>query len=295
MKTMERSREIRRIQLYARKHVSGLFAGMYESLARGRGLTFASVRPYVFGDDVRTIDWKVTARVGTPHIKEFVEERERTVIIALDGSRSLFFGTQARTKRETAAELAAILAYCAALANDRAGLLLFTDRVEKLIPAAKGRNHIARVIHEILTFAPRHHGTDLGSVLRTLERTTPRHSVIFLVSDFQQPLNTYEQALLRLAVHQHLVVVRIQDFRETTLPSVGLVRFQDAETDQTTWVDTSSRQWAQQFQQEVAAQRQAVDALLTRAGVDRVDLESTSDVASALLQAFQQFRERSRR
>lgn len=295
MNATQRSREIRRIQLYARKHVTGLFAGMYESLAKGRGLTFASVRPYIFGDDVRAIDWKVTARVGATHIKEFVEERERTVIIALDGSRSLFFGTQARTKRETAAELAAILAYSAAFAHDRAGLLLFTDRVEKLVPAAKGRHHIARVIHEILTFAPRHTGTDLGAVLRTLERTTPRHSVIFLVSDFMQPLPAYQNALRRLAVHQHIVAVRVQDFRETALPAVGLVRLEDAETNQTTWVDTSSRQWAQQFQQETAAQRQAFKALLAQAGVDHVELENTSDVAGELLRAFQQFRERKRR
>jgi uncharacterized protein (DUF58 family) len=247
MLTHEQLAHVKAIELRSRKLVAGMFAGAYHSVYKGKGLAFSSVRPYDYGDDFRTIDWKVTARTGQPHIKQFVEERELTLFIVLDGSASLFFGTQIRQKRDFAAELAAILAYCATLNNDRVGLLIHTETVELLVPPRKGKNHIMRLISDIETFQPKGTQTNLGLAFQTAQRITPSGSLIFVVSDFLAPVDSYQQALY-IAQQKHRVsCFVIQDALEQNIPQIGMLNIQDSETQQTHLIDTSSKEWQKNF------------------------------------------------
>src|SRR5438874_4115181 len=232
-------RQIRRLQLKARRAVEDLLGGEYHSIFKGTGIAFEEVREYQPGDDIRAIDWNVTARMGHPFVKRFIEERELTVLLAVDCSASQRFGTRLQQKREVAAELAAVLAFSAVSNNDRVGLVQFTDRVERFVPPRKGARHVLRLIRDVLFHQPRRTGTSLREGLDFLNRVRRRRAIVFLFSDFLD--EGYELAFKRTGRRHDLIAVRVADPREEDLPAVGLLRVEDAETGERLLVDTSSR------------------------------------------------------
>jgi uncharacterized protein (DUF58 family) len=282
---------IRHIEIRTRHLVNDSFAGEYQAIFKGRGMEFDEVRRYQPGDEVRTIDWNVTARMGEPFVKRYVEERELTVMLAFDASASGHFGTAGRLKREVAAELGAVLAFSAISNNDKVGLLAFTDQVELHIPPRKGRRHVLRLIRELLAFEPTGHGTDIALALDQLNRVLKRRAIIFLISDFMIPQGAkttrYERALLVTNRRHDLVAVTLTDPRETAWPAAGLVALQDAETGATTWADSSDPAWRQAFAQQAQARRAARDAAFTHAQVDQVNVMVGEDYVSPLLGFFE--------
>jgi uncharacterized protein (DUF58 family) len=288
-------RRIRRIELRTHRLVHNMFSGAYQSIYKGRGLSFASVRPYVPGDDVRSIDWKVTARAGEPYIKEFVEERELTLMLVIDGSASVLFGTQDKQKRDFAAELGSVLAYTANANNDRAGLVIFSDHLEHYIPPQKSRNHILRLIRDLLTFETQGTGTDMAAALRTVNRVLRPGAIVFILSDFLTPPETYQQELLLTSKRHETIAVVLSDPLEESFPDVGMMGLQDAETGDVQWVDTSSTQWQKGFRNQrlqFAAQREET---LKHAAVERVDIPPDGDYVRALVHFFQKQARKRRR
>jgi uncharacterized protein (DUF58 family) len=240
-------RKIRCIEIQTRHLVNDVFSGEYHSVFKGRGMEFSEVREYQRGDSVRTIDWNVTARMGRPFVKKFVEERELTVILMVDASSSGEFGTCRKSKREIAAEISALLAFSAIKNNDRVGLIIFTDQVEKFVPPKKGTKHVLRVIRELLYFHPQGRGTDIAAALEYLNRLTRRKAVVFLISDFLD--SGYTKALQVINKRHDLVAVCVNDPRELTLPKVGYVQLEDAETGEMILRDTSDRSFVHSFAQ----------------------------------------------
>lgn len=288
MLTSETLSRIRKIQIYSRKLVSNHFAGAYHAVFKGRGITFDNVRPYTPGDNIRDIDWNVTARMGEPFVKQYVEERELTVILAIDTSASMHFGTRSRTKHALAAELSAVLAYAAIQNNDQVGLILFGEKIEKVIPPRKGRNHILRIIRELLVMPSAGAGTNLGLAIQTLQRTVPRRAIIFILSDFLAPIKSYQSSLVALNQRHDVIAVILTDPLEQQWPAVGIVRVQDAETGHISYVDTGSSRWRQLFIQRVDKHRDMRDKLLARSGIDRLEIVTNQDYISALSRFFQQ-------
>ncbi|MEA3297708.1 MAG: DUF58 domain-containing protein [candidate division Zixibacteria bacterium] len=259
-------RKIRRIEIRTRKLVNDLFSGEYHSTFKGQGMEFEEVRQYEPGDDIRLIDWNVTARTGYPHIKKFKEERELSVVLLVDASSSGRFGTRERYKSETAAELCALLAFSAIKNNDKVGMIIFTDRIEKFIPPKKGRAHVLRLISEILYFEPVGNGTDIGGALEYLSKVIRRKSVVFLVSDF---LSEGFYQPLRIANSKHdIIAVKITDPRETGFDDVGLIELEDAETGEILLVDTGSKVFRREF-----AARADEDVLNLKRGFQLIDLD----------------------
>jgi uncharacterized protein (DUF58 family) len=281
--------------------VNDNFAGEYQAIFKGRGMEFDRVRQYQPGDEVRSIDWNVTARMGAPFVKSYVEERELTVMLAVDASASGHFGTAGRFKREIAAELGAVLAFSAILNNDKVGLLTFTDRVELQIPPRKGRRHVLRLIRDLLAFEPAGRGTNISLALDRLNHTLRRRAIIFLISDFMvsapQPsdLQAYQRALLVTNRRHDLVAVTLTDPREMDWPAIGLVALKDAETGATAWVDSGDTRWRKAFAQQAVARQQARDAAMTRAQVDRIDVTVGQDYVAPLLAFFEMRARRLRR
>jgi uncharacterized protein (DUF58 family) len=275
---------VRRIEIRTRRLVEETFSGEYHSVFRGRGMEFREVREYVPGDDVRTIDWNVTARTGQPFVKLFDEERELTVVLAADVSRSGRFGSGERTKAEIVAELCGALAFSAISNEDKVGLVLFSDRVELFVPPDKGRSHVLRLIRELLTFAPEGRGTDLEPPLQLLGSVLKRKATIFLVSDFWA--GEFGVSLRPVARRHDVVAVRVRDPRETELPPVGLIQWVDAESGETAVVDASSAE----TRRELAERGRAVDARLERllrgSGVDLVDVDTSRSYVEPLQQFF---------
>ena len=268
---------VRRIEIRTRRLVEEVFSGEYHSVFKGTGMEFREVREYVPGDDIRTIDWNVTARTGDPFVKLFEEERELTVMLAVDMSRSGWFGSGERTKVEIAAELCGVLAFCAIANKDKVGLVLFSDKVEKFVPPAKGKNHVLRLIRELLTFVPSGRGTDLNEPLRLLGSVLKRKATIFLVSDFWA--GDFSVSLSVLSRRHDMVAVRIRDPKEAALPAVGLIRWRDAETGAQRLVDSSDRLFAGELAAAVAAHDGQLERVLQSRGVDLVDIDVTrSDV-----------------
>src|SRR5712692_9850753 len=249
-------RQVRRLQLRARRAVEDILGGEYHSVFRGTGMAFEEVREYQPGDDIRTIDWNVTARMGHPFIKRFIEERELTVMLLVDCSGSQQFGTQVQQKKEVIAELAAVLAFSAINNNDKVGLIAFTDRIERFVPPRKGSRHVLRLIRDVLFFQPTHRGTALHEALDYLNRILRRRSIVFLLSDFLD--QGFEYALKRTARHHDLIAIRISDPREEELPAVGLLELEDAETGQRLLVDTGSRQVRAAYAAAAVARREAI-------------------------------------
>jgi uncharacterized protein (DUF58 family) len=282
--------KVRRIEITTRSMVRDTFAGSYESIFKGRGMEFDEVREYQPGDDIRTIDWNVTARTGWLHVKKYVEERELTVLIVFDASGSFDFGTSMRLKRELAAEVGAVLAFAAIRNNDKVGLLVFTDDIETFIPPRKGRKHVLRIIREILHFRPRSRGTDIGFALRHAMRVVKRHSVMFCISDFRD--SGYEKALTVANRKHDVVAVTISDPKETGIPPLGLLEVEDGETGERVVLDLRTQRFADEFREAAADAISTRDAIFTRAKVDEIGLRTDQEYVEPLVRFF---RERQRR
>ncbi len=286
-------RQIRRLHLKARRAVENLLGGEYHSVFKGTGIVFEEVREYQPGDDIRSIDWNVTARMGHPFVKRFIEERELTVMLLVDCSGSQHFGTLSQQKREVAAELAAVLAFSAVSNNDRVGLVQFTDRIERFVPPHKGTRHVLRLIRDVLFFQPEHKGTSLREALDFLNRVLRRRVIVFLMSDFLDV--EFERAYKRAGRRHDLVGVRITDPREEALPSVGLVQLEDAETGQCLLLDTRSRAVRERYAEEARRRREAVAQLARSAGTDLIDVSTDGGHLDALLRFFRLRERRQRR
>ena len=276
-------KKAKRIEITARRLVDEQLGGQYHSVFKGRGLIFSDVRPYYPGDDVRAIDWNITARMNAPHVKQFVEERDRTVNLVIDMSASGFFGSAGATKREIAAELAAVVAFSAIKNNDRVGLYIVTDKVERYIPPKKGRKHVLRVIGEILTFKPKSRGTDLAKGLDFLGKVAKRRSVVFFVSDF---LSSGWERAMRIASRRHEIVpVVVGDPMESVLPSVGLLMLEDLETGAVIEVDTS-RGMRRDFEAQSLHAAEQREQALRRLNLDVVTVTTDQPYVDALIAFF---------
>jgi len=286
--TAELMARIRQIEIRTRRLVADQFAGDYHSVFKGSGMEFDEVRPYQPGDEVRTIDWNVTARMGQPFVKRYTEAREATVMLVVDASASGDFGTVSRMKRELAAELAAVLAFAATSNHDRVGLIVFTDRIELHIPPRRGRRHILRIVREMLAFEPQGSGTDIVHALDHLNRIYEKRTIVFLVSDFQCAPETLRKALFRTSSRHDTIAVDLHDPMERSMPGVGLLALEDAENGRTVWVDTANRQWRTTFAARTEAHEAAKTTVLRRAGVDRIVLDTETDYVSPLERFFKQ-------
>ncbi|HYW31539.1 MAG TPA: DUF58 domain-containing protein [Gemmatimonas sp.] len=283
-------RQVRRIELRTRRLLDSTFSGEYRSLFKGQGMEFAEVREYQPGDEVRTIDWNVSARMGRPFVKRFVEERELTIMLALDLSGSARFGTRSRFKHDLAIELAGVLSLAAVRNNDRVGLMLFSDRVEHALPARKGRKHALRLIRDLVTVAPTGRGTNVSVAVDRLMRLLPHRSVVFLCSDFLT--DELEKPLARLAQRHDVIAVTLEDPSERVLPDIGPARLQDPETGERVEIDTSHPAVRASFAKQVAAEDAARRSLFARLGLDEIVVHTEHGYVDALL-AF--FRARTRR
>ena len=284
MLTRELLQKVRRIEIKTRRLVNEIFSGQYGSVFRGLGMEFAEVREYVPGDDVRTIDWNVTARMNHPYIKKFVAEREMTVMLMVDMSASLRFGTAAQWKSDLAAEVAAVLGFSAIRNNDKVGLCLFTDRVEQFLRPQKGRTHTLRLVREVLSFVPRHTTTNLDEALRYLNRVLKRKTVVFLLSDFYQ----VNERLLAITHKRHdLIALQTIDPREKTLPAGGLLSLVDAETGREHIVDTAALRTRQAYGQQTTARQTELKSLFLRHGIDHIELGTDRSFVQPLMAFFQ--------
>jgi len=282
-------KQVRRIEIATRRKVTTRFAGGYLSTFRGQGMEFDEVREYRPGDEIRAIDWNVTARTGQTHVKRFVVEREMSVLLVVDASASLGFGSGERTKGEVATELATLLAALAVRSQDRVGLVLATDRVERYVPPGKGPRHLYRVIRELVTHRRAGTGTDLGAALDFARRVAPRHSTVFLVSDFVLPEDTHalERSLAHAALRHDLIAISVDDPREADLPAVGLLAVEDPESGRTTVVDTGDPAFRAAHRERVAERRAALLRLFARHGVDHVPLSTAASTVDPMLRFFQ--------
>jgi uncharacterized protein (DUF58 family) len=276
--------KVRRIEIRTRSIVESILSGEYQSVFKGRGMEFSEVRTYIDGDDVRSIDWNVTARMGQPYVKKHVEERELTVMLCVDASLSGHFGSVDRFKDEIGVELCALLAFSAIKNNDRVGLIIFTSEVEKYIPPKKGKNHVLRVIRELLYFKPRKSGTDIGAALGYLSRVLTKKSVVFCVSDF---IASGFEAPMRVAGRRHdLIAVSITDPREKSLPDIGLVELVDPETGTTMLVDSRDKSLRTVFAQESDRRRRGLSAFFRANGIDEIPIATESDYVDPLVLFF---------
>ena len=282
--THEILRKIRRLELRTRRLVESSFAGQYQSVFKGRGMNFEEVRPYSPGDEIRAIDWNVTARTGEPYIKKFTEEREMTVIILLDVSASGNFGSVEQSKRELAAEVAAILAFSAIHNNDKVGLILFSDRVELFIPPKKGRLHILRLIREMIYFFPKGRGTDLAGALEYMNKVVTRRAVVFLISDFLT--GDFTRSLTVSAKRHDMVALPIVDPAEEALPDVGVILLEDPETGEQIEVNTSSRPLSRDYAELATLRSKELGTLFGARGVDVVPLRTDGDYLPVLRNFF---------
>ena len=284
-KQKELLRKVRKIEIVSRKVVNELLGGEYKSVFKGRGMEFDEVREYQPGDEMRTIDWNVTARVGRPFVKRYIEEREQAMYFLLDLSASGTFNSLGhQSKNETAAELCGILAFSAIQNNDKVGLIIFTQEVELFIPAEKGQQHVLHIIREILSFEPQHAGTNLTCALDTLGRMVKRSCIAFLISDFLD--SGYEKALKQAAFHFDLIAVTIADPRELTLPNAGLIELRDAETGEQRLIDSSSAAARKRFRVTAEARRTALHRVFTQHDIDHIDIQTHLDPIRDLVRFF---------
>lgn len=278
-------RKIRRIEIRTKRLVDEVFSGEYQSVFKGRGMEFSEVREYLPGDDVRAIDWNVTARTGHPFVKKFEEERELTIMFLVDASASGGFGTFSRTKAELIAELCALLAFSATRNNDRVGLIVFTDRVEKVVPPRKGRTHVLRVVRELLFFRPEGRGTDISAALDYLTGVVRRHAVVFLVSDFIA--EDFEKKLSVANRRYDLIAVEVSDPKEEELPALGLVEMEDPETGERVVVDTGESGFRDRFAGIRGQEKLRRQRLFRKLGVDSISVSTDKDYVGPLERFFQ--------
>jgi uncharacterized protein (DUF58 family) len=291
MISKELAKKIRYIQIYTSKAVNDVLAGEYESIFKGRGMSFSEVREYQIGDDIRTIDWNVTARTGSPHVKLYVEERELTVFFLVDVSASGAFGSMQQTKNEAAAEICALLAFSAIKNNDKVGLILFTDHVEKFIPAAKGATHVLRIIRELLNFSPQKQQTSITGAVEYLSRVTTQRSVVFLISDFFS--EGYEKSLRVMGKRHDFIAVSVTDPREMSLPDVGLIELEDAETGELVLIDTGSKAIRRKYETLGTEHRSQLRRLFRTIDVDHLEVINGRNYVRDLIRFFR-MRERKR-
>ena len=285
MEATELFKKVRKIEIKTRGLPNHIFSGQYHSAFKGRGMTFSEVREYQYGDDVRNIDWNVTARFHRPFVKIFEEEREMTVMLLIDVSSSNDFGSSEATKRDITAEIAAVLAFSAIQNNDKVGVIFFSDRVEKFIPPKKGSSHILRIIREIVSFKPQYNGTDIGEGLKFLTSAIKKRTTAFLISDFMTS-KSFEQEM-RIAARKHdLISLRITDKRELILPKIGLLKFRDNETNKEFWVDTSTSSWNEAYQKYVHNETQRLNKIFANNGIDNTLIYTDEDYVKPLMQLF---------
>ncbi len=277
-------KKIRRIEIRTKRLVSDVFSGEYQSVFKGRGIEFTEVREYLPGDDIRSIDWNVTARMGHPYVKKYDEERELTIMFLVDASASGEFGTVSRFKSELAAELCALLAFSATRNNDRVGLIIFTDRIEKVVPPKKGRRHVLRVVRELLYTEPSGRGTDIPEAIDYLSSVVRRHAVVFLVSDFLT--GGYERSLAVANRRYDLIGIEISDPKEHDFPAIGLVDIEDPETGERFAVDTTSRRFGERFREETARVAAERERIFTRLGIDSIAVSTDRPYVEPLERFF---------
>ncbi len=286
-------RQVKLIELKTRGLVNSVFTGEYRSVFKGQGMEFSEVREYQPGDEVRSIDWNVTARMRRPFVKRYIEERELTVMLVVDLSGSERFGTVNRFKSELASELAAVVAMSAVRNNDRVGVLLFTDRIEHVIPPRKGRRHVLRIIRDLLAFEPVGRGTDMVAAIDYVARMLNEHAIVFIVSDFLE--DDIQHPLKLLAQRHDVVAVTVEDPSERDLPDIGIARLIDPETGETFEVDTSSTSVRESYSERVAAEREERKHLLRRLAIDEVAVRTEGGVVEPLLRFFRARETRARR
>ena len=285
MTSEELLKRVRKIEIKTRKLSRNIFAGEYHSQFKGRGMAFSEVREYQPGDDVRSIDWNVTARLNKPYIKVFEEERELTVMLLVDVSGSRNFGTLSQMKRDMMAEVAATLAFSTIANNDKVGVIFFSDKIEKFIPAQKGKTHVLHIIRELLSFEPTSTGTDIAQALQYFANAQKRHCTAFLISDFIGAGAMYKPLLI--ASNRHEVnAIQIYDRREAELPNVGLVKFHDAETGNDLWIDTAIAAVRNDYAQAWRENQNEIQQLFTRTGVNHVSIRTDEDYVKALMHLF---------
>lgn len=283
-------KKIQRFHFTTKRLANDLFAGQYESAFKGRGMEFAEVREYQIGDDIRTIDWNVSARFGRPFVKVFHEERELTVILILDLSGSHLFGTRGKFKRELMAEVAGMLAFLAIRTNDKVGAILFSSGVEKYIPPKKGASHVWRLIKEIFTYEPQDLSTNIDAVLTYLNRVSKRHTILFLISDCMD--TGFEKSLKLTAKKHDLTVIRVTDPAEEVLPEVGMIALKDPETGETALINSNSKRLRERWRAYQKEQRDYLTDLFRRAGIDHVELVTNGPVVEPLARLFEMRRRR---
>ncbi len=284
MLNSEQLKTVRKIQIRTSHLVSDLFAGQYQSVFKGRGMEFADVRHYIPGDDIRTIDWNVTARTGVPHVKRFAEERELTVMLLVDTSRSTHFGSVRQLKSEMAAELAALFAFSAITNNDKVGLLMFSDQIELALRPKKGTRHVLRVIREVLSFQPRGSGTNIAAALEHLNHVSKRRCVVFVISDF---LDSRVRLALKIANRRHdVIAVVLEDPRDLALPEVGLISLEDAESGEVALIDTGDPAVRRTYELQAEAERHERDRMLRSVDVDAIQVRTDRPYTEALMRFF---------
>ena len=284
MLTKEILKQVRQIEIKTKGLVNQVFSGEYHSVFKGRGMEFSEVREYQFGDDIRSIDWNVTARLGHPFIKIFEEERELTVILMVDLSGSLIFGSIDKTKQQIAVELSAILAFSALKDSDKVGLILFTDKIEKFVPPRKGRKHVLRIIREVLSFAPEGKSTNIKAALEYMNNAVKKKSIAFLISDF---IDSGFDKILRIVSRKHdLVGIVLNDKREDEIPQMGLVKFMDAESGVERWIDTDNKQMRFLFKQMRERSIAKRKALFISSRLDSIEVDTGQNYIKPLVQFF---------
>ncbi|KAB2826703.1 MAG: DUF58 domain-containing protein [Bacteroidales bacterium] len=284
METSEIIQKVRKIEIKTRGLSNHIFAGQYHSAFKGRGMTFAEVREYQYGDDVRSIDWNVTARFGHPYVKIFEEERELTVMLLVDVSGSRVFGTVSRLKMEVVTEVAATLAFSTIQNNDKIGVIFFSDKIEKFIPPKKGRKHVLHIIREMIDFRPESTRTDLSEALRYFTNSIKKRSTAFLISDFMD--SGFEKELTIANRKHDVVALQVFDIRETEMPDVGLVKLKDAETGERMWVDTSDVRLRKSYKNAWGQSQLELQKTFTRSGVDSVSMSTSDDYVKSLMKLF---------
>ena len=284
METSELLKKVRKIEIKTKGLSRNVFAGEYHSAFKGRGMAFSEVREYQPGDDIRTIDWKVTARLNHPYIKIFEEERELTIMLLVDVSASKMFGTQTQLKQDLVTEVAAVLAFSAIQNNDKIGVIFFSDQIEKFIPPKKGRSHVLRIIRELIDFEPEHKATDIAQALQYFSNIIKKRATAFMISDFMD--SNFEQAW-RAAKNKHdLIALKVFDVRETELPNVGLLKMKDAENGQEVWVDTSSKKVRDTYRKHWLQSEVYTEDLFKKTGTDYAKLRTDLSYVMPLMNLF---------
>jgi len=284
METAELLKRVRRIEIKTRGLSQHIFAGEYHSAFKGRGMAFSEVREYQYGDDIRSIDWNVTARFNHPYVKIFEEERELTVMLLIDVSGSRDFGTNKTSKKNLITEVAAVLAFSAIQNNDKIGVIMFSSKIEKFIPPKKGRQHILRIIRELIDFVPGERGTNLAEGLRYFTNVIKKRSTAFLISDYMD--KNYEDALKIASKKHDLIALKITDIRESELPPVGLIHMKDAETGKSIWIDSSNKKVRKVYKEEWISRMNYIREICIRYGIDTAELTTGNDYIKPLMTLF---------